>query len=516
MLSDAIVRFLLFWAIWALVPMAVDGLTALSYLLLMLRRPSRAPAPKKEEAEPGAALAGGAAPISGAAEAELEQERLRRRSTPPPRFISIVVPVYNAEESLLRCLKALSAQTYPARAMEVLCIGNGVSDHSARMYGRAQQECAELNVTWIDLVAKGKSKALNAGAYLARGSLIFTVDADTRLAPDAVQRMVEAFDADDKIGGACGSIMVDLVPSETRWWWKIVNACEIMEYLSAFRIGRRVQSLRNTLFTLSGAFSVFRREALLGTHRYDDTTVSEDTKVSFDIRNLMGGRWRLVCVPDARAYVEPTSSLTRFLAQRLRWQRGELEVLSLYPKHYRRDGTFALGDFVGRLLLSDHTLSFPRLTWTFLIPFMFFLGYSLPLVALALWITYFLYVLIDLGFLVSVAGFLMKEYGVRVWSWWFLPFAMPIYRFVLWWPRLSGMIYALNEPASWSAENEGQRVARAFTSLVGGVRGFFKAPRKRGPARVAETSETARTAAGAAPGRAGRSGGRHAKGRVGA
>lgn len=456
MLSDAIVRFLLFWAIWALVPMAEDGVTALSYLGLLLQRPRDA----AKKREPGSEPASEQESASGSGSGP-------RRGGKPPTFVSVVVPIYNAEGSLLRCLKALSAQTYPSRAMEVLCVGNGVSDHSARMYGKAQVECPELNVTWVDLAGKGKSKALNAGAYMARGSLVFTVDADTRLAPDAIQRVVEAMEEDERIGGACGSIMVDLVPTESRWWWKAVNACEVMEYLSAFRIGRRFQSMRNALFTLSGAFSVFRREALLGTHRYDDTTVSEDTKVTFDVRNLTGGRWRIVSIPDARAYVEPTVSFSRFLAQRLRWQRGELEVLSLYPKYYRRDGVKALTDFGGRLLLADHTLSFPRLTWTFLIPFMFFLGYSLPLVALALWITYFLYILIDLGFFVSVGGYLGKEYGVRVWQWWFLPLVMPAYRSVLWWPRLAGMIYALNEPASWAAENEAQRVARTFKNLVG-------------------------------------------------
>ena len=511
MLSDAIVRFLLFWAIWALVPMAVDGVTALSYLGLMFRRPRRAPAGTDG---PGTTAGAGPAAIPGDAstpERDAEQG-LRQRRERPPTFVSVVVPIYNAEGSLLRCLKALAAQTYPARSMEVLCVGNGVNDHSARMYGQAQVECRDLNVTWVDLTAKGKSKALNAGVYMARGSLVFTVDADTRLAPDAIERVVRAMEEDDRIGGACGSIMVDLMPPETKWWWMMVNACEVMEYLSAFRIGRRYQSMRNALFTLSGAFSVFRREALLGTHRYDDTTVSEDTKVTFDVRNLTGGKWRIACIPEARAYVEPTTNLARFLAQRLRWQRGELEVLSLYPHYYRRDGTMALKDFGGRLLLADHTLSFPRLTWTFLIPFMFFLGYSLPLVALALWITYFLYILIDLGFLVSVGSYLRKEYGVRMWQWWFLPLVMPAYRTVLWWPRLAGMIYALNEPAAWAAEGEGERVAKAFTALVGGVRRVLRAPWNR---LKPDKERPVTTAAAAVSRGAGAGAGRHARRRAG-
>lgn len=436
MLSDAVLRFLLFWGIWALVPMMVDGLTAFGYLWLMLQRPE---------------------------EEDLTRPRkgvLVRAGNAPPVFVSIIVPVYNAERSIYRCLESISAQTYPKDYIEVLCVGNAVSDRSVGMFARAQKQFADLSLIWVDLKQKGKSKALNAGAFMARGALIFNIDADTRLQPDAVMQMVRAFEANPELGAASGSIHVELLPREAPWWWKMINACEVMEYLTAFRIGRRHQTLRDAVFTLSGAFSVFRRDTVLRTHRYDDKTVSEDTKLTFDVRNLGTGASRIACIWQAAAFVEPTLSVERFNAQRLRWQRGQLEVMALYPEYYERSAVGALKNFTGRILLGDHTVALPRLTWTFMMPYLYVLGYSLPLVAMAIWVTYFLYVMIDACFLLAVREPLRDVYGIRSVAWWFLPFTMPLYRFAIYWFRLGGILYALLEPATWTTEHELLRIRR--------------------------------------------------------
>jgi putative glycosyltransferase (exosortase G-associated) len=322
----------------------------------------------------------------------------------------------------------------------------------------------------MDLGAKGKSKALNAGIFVSHGEIVFNVDADTRLAPDALSIVVRAFAADPKLGAVSGSIQVDEVPGTDPWWWRIFNMCEIIEYLQAFRVGRRFQTYRNSMFTISGAFSAFRRDVLVRTHLYDNITVSEDTKLTFDIRSMQEGRWRIGCVEQAQAFVEPIHSLSRFMSQRLRWQRGELEVLSLYPEFYMKTPIGALGSFVGRILISDHTLAFPRLVWVFIIPFLYSLGYSLPLVAAALWLTYFMYVILEAAFMFSVNATLKETYGHSILRWWYLAFLMPLYRFATYWFRLAGMIYALTETAQWSTLNEWERVRAAATSILSSLK----------------------------------------------
>ncbi|NPV69112.1 MAG: putative glycosyltransferase, exosortase G system-associated [Firmicutes bacterium] len=428
MLKAALLRFALFWGIWILVPIAIDGISAIAYLWASLTH----------------------------AELATGDSGVKR----PAILATILIPVYNAERSLYRCIESLASQTYPHSAMEIICMGNAVTDNSIREFTRAQARFGSLNAMWVSLSQRGKARALNAGVLLSKGTVVINIDADTRLGPNAVERMVAAFEDDPDLGAASGSIHVDLLPPGAPWWWRLLNACEILEYLAAFRIGRRFQSRQNAVFTLSGAFSAFRRSVVLSTHLYDDKTVSEDTNLTFDIRNVEGGRWRIACIQGAEAFVEPTLSLSKLMSQRLRWQRGQLEVASLYPRYWRTNPISALTHFTSRILLGDHTLSFPRLAWTFIIPYLYLLGYSLPLVAAALWLTYFMYVIVEFLFLLSIRKALWAAYRMPIGNWWHLSLVMPVYRSLIYWFRLAGMIYALCEPASWSAENEIERVKK--------------------------------------------------------
>lgn len=435
MLKVAVIRFLLFWGVWLLVPMAIDGITAMGYLWVAFHGPT-----KKYALD-------------------------LSRSVAKPQLVTVLVPVYNADKTLYNCLKSLALQDYPLTLMEVICVGNAVTDRSRAEFARAKREYPRLTASWIDLGSKGKSKALNAGIHISAGEIVFNVDADTRLAANAISLMVQAFEANPSIGAASGSIQVDEVEPDDVWWWRLFNQCEIVEYLQAFRVGRRFQTKRDTMFTLSGAFSAFRRNVLVRTHLYDNVTVSEDTKLTFDIRTMQRGKWKIVCVEEAQAFVEPIHSMSTFMSQRLRWQRGEIEVLSLYPEFYQQNPVAALGSFVGRILIADHTLAFPRLVWVFILPFLYILGYSLPLVAIAMWLTYFMYTVLEALFLVSVGRVLKEVYGRRVVEWWYLPLLMPGYRFLTYWFRLAGMVYALTETAQWSTMNESDRIKQTAREI---------------------------------------------------
>jgi cellulose synthase/poly-beta-1,6-N-acetylglucosamine synthase-like glycosyltransferase len=65
----------------------------------------------------------------------------------------------------------------------------------------------------------------------------------------------------------------------------------------------------NSIFTLAGAFSFFRREILLELPQYSDRTVSEDTDITFSLRERFP-ETVIACLNQAIAYVEPFSSFS--------------------------------------------------------------------------------------------------------------------------------------------------------------------------------------------------------------
>lgn len=470
-------NFLLFWGVWLLIPLLLDGLTAIAYLWAAFTVPVR----DRRRSAP-ASLTAGHYPM-----------------------VSIVVPVMNAERTLFRCIASVAGQEhppgcggqgYPLDRLELICVDNGSTDSSFQVFSRAQAAFPRLRMGWITLKDRGKWRALNAGIHQALGMYVFNLDADVALAPGAVREMVTAFEEDPTLAAATGDVRVDdgragragepvegqpgesggVAPGRQRAgggrWLSLLRACESLEYLSAFMVGRTYQARRNAVFTLAGAYSAFRREVLLRTFLYDSSTVSEDTKLTFDIRTQLKRGQRIGYVEGAIAYVEPVNSLGELFSQRVRWQRGQLEVTSLFPEHYARGFLGAFRRWLGRMLVSDHTLAFPRLTWTFLLPFLFLLGYPLPTVGAALLAFYVAYAVVDALFVAAVYRRLVPHDDLRRRIRHDLPALplLPVYRQILYWFRLSGMLYTLAEPAGWRVESPLNQTRRALRHMFGRIR----------------------------------------------
>lgn len=419
---------LLFWGIWLLIPLMVDGLTALVALASVLT----------------------------------DGRRFRRPVLPPVRrpLVSIIVPIYNSADTLPDLLRSLVAQDYPHARLEVLLINNGSVDQSADVADRFWADMP-FWIGWHTVRRKGKAGALNAGIQLARGEYIMNVDSDVVLAPDAIRQAVAGMEAQPDLGAATGAIAVLDRPHGT-WTQRMLATCEQFEYIAAFRVARPQQTRLNAVYTLAGAFSFFRRRVLLKSSLYNTDTVSEDTDLTFDIYEHQP-EWRIGCLPDAVAYVHPIESLTALYAQRLRWQRGQLEVSARHRALLRRPVWQVVGLSPARVLVVDHTLSLLRVAWTFLLPALTLFGYAPSLLVTVLIALYLFYLLVDVAWvlagLVSLPADERRALLHRAVA---LP-VLPIYRFIIYWYRVAGIVAAVAEPGVWRAEDP---VTRLRASVV--------------------------------------------------
>ncbi len=428
-MTDQLVGFALFWGVWMVVPLIIDGATAFAYLYAAVR-------------------------------VGIKRIPLGRRG-PLKNFplISIIVPAYNGADVLPVCLKAIREQTYPGSSIEVLVVDNQSTDDTRAVIAREQEEPFEGSINLISLPYKGKAGALNAGIHHSRGDLIINVDADTALANDALTEMARAFEDDDKLAAATGAVEVlppdiDPMTGEKREVHPLRNAmaqAEFVEYFQGFRIGRQYQSQTDSLFTLAGAFSAFRRDVMLRTFMYDQRTVSEDTDLTFYIA-LRFPEMHVKAVVDSVVYVHPTESLRALYSQRVRWQRGQIEVAAMYPE-LERHPFRVRGISVAKSLLVDHTLAFPRVVWTFLLPFMFLLGYPIEVVMTATLGLYLIYVGVEAIYYIVALWVAEGEARSRMKSLWWIPAFMPLYRWTTFWFRFSGFLSALKEPKQWQARD---------------------------------------------------------------
>ena len=112
----------------------------------------------------------------------------------PEKKISIIVPAYNAERYLERCLVSLLQQDIPSDEYEVLVINDGSTDKTEDILYAYSTRYS--NLTYVTVVNKGVSEARNYGCQKAVGKYFLFVDADDWIQANVLYAIYEALEKD--------------------------------------------------------------------------------------------------------------------------------------------------------------------------------------------------------------------------------------------------------------------------------------------------------------------------------
>ncbi|MBP2708421.1 glycosyltransferase family 2 protein [Microbispora sp. RL4-1S] len=112
-------------------------------------------------------------------------------------LVSVVIPNYNYGDVLDLCLRSVQEQTYSP--IEIILVDDCSTDDSVRV-------ARSLGVPALSTPRNsGVSTARNLGVAHARGEILFFLDSDVALAPDAVAQAVEILRSDPRVGAVCGN-----------------------------------------------------------------------------------------------------------------------------------------------------------------------------------------------------------------------------------------------------------------------------------------------------------------------
>ena len=103
-------------------------------------------------------------------------------------LVSIILPVYNAQNHLARCVGIICAQTY--RNIEIIILNDGSKDQSLPVCEEFRQK--DPRILLVDKANSGVSDTRNLGLKLASGKYVEFVDSDDYLDPDFTERLVAA------------------------------------------------------------------------------------------------------------------------------------------------------------------------------------------------------------------------------------------------------------------------------------------------------------------------------------
>jgi cellulose synthase/poly-beta-1,6-N-acetylglucosamine synthase-like glycosyltransferase len=301
-------------------------------------------------------------------------------SSVTPR-VSVLAPAHNEAATVTASVTALLTMRFPN--LEIVLINDGSSDRTLdvlletfelvpvplafdqrlptkRVRGLYRSPRHPALVV-LDKVNGGKADSLNAGLNVATGELVCAMDADTLIEPDGFLRIVQPFLDDDgvvavgaTIRAVNGSAVRQGRVSEVRAPRRLLPGIQAIEYLRAFLFGRLGWNRLGGNLIVSGAFGMFRRDAMIAAGGYRDDTVGEDMELVARLRRLgreSHGRHRASFVPDPIAWTEVPESVRVLGRQRDRWQRGLADVLwrhrrLLFNRSYGAMGLFVYPSFV--------------------------------------------------------------------------------------------------------------------------------------------------------------------------
>ncbi len=410
---------IVFWMAWIIIPVIMEIIPAVGEAIILFRKAFA----KKE----------------------------RNISTFPE--ITVIIPVYNSENTLYECLKSIYLSTYPNDKIKIMLVNNQGIDNSFDIYRQCQNEFKELSVQWLN-AKQGKSKALNLALFNSEGKYIIHIDSDGKLHPDALKNVVTRFELNSDIHCLTGSVLTDpkLIESTKGFWMRTLRRIEFCEYCQAFFAGRNFQSEMDSIYTLSGAFSAFRKSTILKTQLYNTDTICEDTHVTFQIKKLL--KKKVYFCENALFFVDPIESFNKLYTQRQRWQRGEIEVAHIFMNRnlFTDKGLFFNHSL--RLFIYDHTFAFPRMIWYFALICLIFMNYSPKLVAGSLVLILFLYILSAFLFYFDVLLLLkqfkeLRQYYLKKW---YAVALLPLFSFIVFWIRFAGIINSIKGESSWKTK----------------------------------------------------------------
>jgi glycosyltransferase involved in cell wall biosynthesis len=193
-------------------------------------------------------------------------------------MLSVVIPAYNEEGHIAKCLESL-AQQETNQPFEVIVVDNASTDRTAEI---ARSYGDRLNLTVLREPKKGRGAARAAGFEAANGEIIFSTDGDTVVPPHWISALLKAWEKHPEAAALSGPIRITDCGPVANSLFNMIQPVAMVLYMPLF--GH---------YWLTGSNFAIRRTAYLRAGGFDrDLQSNEDTDLSFRVKKV--GKIRFV------------------------------------------------------------------------------------------------------------------------------------------------------------------------------------------------------------------------------
>jgi succinoglycan biosynthesis protein ExoA len=257
-------------------------------------------------------------------------------------MISVIIPVFNEERFIERCLAGALAQDYPADQMEILVADGMSTDQTRKLVAQFP------GVRLVDNPGRIVSTGLNRALAEARGEIIVRLDGHCEYPTDYVRRVVELRERlnADSVGGV-------LVPVATSYVPRAIAAA----YASPVGLGSaglKAEAVADVVREVDTVHAgCWRRERLLAVGGFDEQMVrNQDDELSFRLRHTGGKIFQSLAI-QVRYHVR--NSYRKLFRQFLQYGYWKVRVVRKHPRQasvrHFVPGVFVLTILLGAVLI---------------------------------------------------------------------------------------------------------------------------------------------------------------------
>jgi biofilm PGA synthesis N-glycosyltransferase PgaC len=236
--------------------------------------------------------------------------------------VTVIVAAWNEEDGIVPTFERIAALDYPGH-VEVVLADNNSTDRTAEL---AKATAARLGLEYRRVFEPmpGKHRALNAVLPSVATLVVVTVDADTLLQQEALQRLIaRLLDAPQgQHVSACAGALVAGNPRANG-----VTRMQQWDYRLGINGVKRMQAAYNSALVAQGAFSAYWTDDVRAVGGWPDA-IGEDIVLTWA---MMSNRGVVQYEPVALGFTTVPEKLGRLLTQRSRWARGMFEGLRMHP-----------------------------------------------------------------------------------------------------------------------------------------------------------------------------------------
>lgn len=274
--------------------------------------------------------------------------------------ISVIVPAYNEELTITETIKSLLNLDY--KIYEIIVVNDGSKDntldtvintfnlHAVKRPIRRQLQCQDVitvyenhagnkvPITLINKVNGGKADSINMGINASKYPYFVCMDADSILQEDSLTKIaIPVLENQNVVAvGSMIRISNDSVFEngklvQSRLPKKLIPALQVLEYERSFLASRILLDKFNANLIISGAFGLFKKDAVISVGGYKVSSMGEDMELIVKLHSYYRSNklpYQIKYAYDAVCWTQAPERLRDLIKQRKRWHIGLLQSLT--------------------------------------------------------------------------------------------------------------------------------------------------------------------------------------------